>query len=358
MAHACDPARRHLPLAHWPEADRLAWSAATFRGDMLDVQGRLAVQAPRTLENYRSAYGRWLTFLERRGALDTTLQPAARATPSLMVEFVEELRTQVAPLTVAQRVIDLEQVLRAFAPDADWTWICKLARWLTRTARPQRDKRAAIRSTMELCSVGRRLMARAESLNGGQLKRRAEMYRDGLMLALLAMRPFRLTNYTSIRVGVHLRRVGTGWAILFAEEEIKTRAPLELPFPEELVGALERYLEFWRRALLGKGTSDRLWISATGRPYGIQGVRGRIKRATENELGSKLWPHLFRDCLATHMALEDPGHVRIASVMLGHRHMGTTERYYILAGQRQAAQRWHAALLTRRRKAEQRDRSG
>ena len=74
----------------------------------------------------------------------------------------------------------------------------------------------------------------------------------------------------------------------------------------------------------------------------------------ERYVGSAMWPHLFRDCLATHIAITDPEHVRIATPPLGHRTSRTTEKHYNLAGQRQAASSWHAALLQRRRAAERR----
>src|SRR3954463_535398 len=100
--------------------------------------------------------------------------------------------------------------------------------------------------------------------------------------------------------------------------------------------------------------SDRLWISSRGKPLSGQTINLRIRRATERCLGSPLWPHLFRDCLATHVAITDPEHVGIATPLLGHRSSRTTERTYNLAGQRQAAVAWHAALLQRRRAAERR----
>ena len=103
-------------------------------------------------------------------------------------------------------------------------------------------------------------MAEAEAAVGGSLGRRANLYRDGLMLALLAMRLFRLTNFAGIRLDQRLQRVGSGWTICFAAEETKTRVPLELPFPEELVATWSAILTIggvssWaRRARTGFGS--------------------------------------------------------------------------------------------------------
>jgi integrase/recombinase XerD len=232
------------------------------------------------LANYRDAYGRWLTFLQLSGTFDPAPLSAARATPEAVAKFIAQLRTQVAPLTVAQRIIGLEQVLRAFAPEQNWVWLRTIARGLSKIAHPVRNKRARIRSSDELAAAGLSLMAEAEAAIGGHLRRRADLYCDGLMLALLAMRADRLTNFVGIRLGQHLQRVGPGWTLCFAAEETKTRQPKELPFPEELVEHLERYLGHWRRILLGTTSSDRFWISSKSSPLEKCGVRLRIRRAT------------------------------------------------------------------------------
>ena len=225
--------------------------------------GALASLAPRTLENYRDAYGRWLTFLRLQGMLDPDTSPASRATPATVAAFVEELRTQVAPLTVAQRIIGLEQVVRAFAPERGLDMVADdrdggSPMRLGRCATSARSCARVTSSRPPACASWPRPRRRSAAASS----RRANLYRDGLMLALLAMRPFRLTNFAGIRLDQHLQRVGSGWTICFAAEETKTRVPLELPFPEELVAHLERYLGHWRRILLGKTSSDRLWISS------------------------------------------------------------------------------------------------
>lgn len=54
--------------------------------------------------------------------------------------------------------------------------------------------------------------------------------------------------------------------------------------------------------------------------------------------------HLFRDCAATSIALEDPEHVRIAAQILGHRSFATTEKYYRLARAADASRAYQAAI--------------
>ena len=54
----------------------------------------------------------------------------------------------------------------------------------------------------------------------------------------------------------------------------------------------------------------------------------RITARTRDGLGRSINPHLFRDCAATSIAIDDPNHIGIASRLLGHRAASTTERHY------------------------------
>jgi 3',5'-cyclic AMP phosphodiesterase CpdA len=65
-----------------------------------------------------------------------------------------------------------------------------------------------------------------------------------------------------------------------------------------------------------------------GPPMTDNGIYNRIVARTREGLGHPINPHLFRDCAATSIAIEDPAHIGIASRLLGHRTRSTTERYY------------------------------
>jgi hypothetical protein len=55
-------------------------------------------------------------------------------------------------------------------------------------------------------------------------------------------------------------------------------------------------------------------------------------------------PHLFRDCVATPIALEDPEHVHIAADLLGHTTLEFTQRHYIQAQTRVACSTYQGTL--------------
>jgi integrase/recombinase XerD len=164
--------------------------------------------------------------------------------------------------------------------------------------------------------------------------RRFKAYRDGLMMGLLATRPLRLRNLAGLILDRTLVQRGDGWWIEIPAAETKTKDPVDEPWPEMLVRHLQTYLADHRAgimALRGSRTgasSDALWLSMHGSAMTDNGIYRRVVVRTLEGLGQPINPHLFRDCAATSIAIDDPVHVGIASRLLGHRTGSTTERYY------------------------------
>jgi integrase/recombinase XerD len=193
-------------------------------------------------------------------------------------------------------------------------------------------------------------MARAETETTPP--RRFKSYRDGLMIALLASRPLRLRNLTGLTLDRTLVKRGDLWWIQIPAAETKTKNAIELPWPEMLVPHLETYLADHRSAIAAvRGTataSDALWLSMYGPPVTDNGIYDRIVARTREGLGRAINPHLFRDCAATSIAIDDPAHVGIASRLLGHHTRATTERHYNQARSVEASRLMQESLLARR----------
>jgi integrase/recombinase XerD len=108
----------------------------------------------------------------------------------------------------------------------------------------------------------------------------------------------------------------------------------------------------WRPGLLaGAEGSDRLWLSWRGHPLDYQDVHRTIRAVTAKLFGTPMHPHIFRDCLATCVALDDPANMGVATALLGHRWLSTINRYCNQAKQHQAAAAVQANLVRRRRAA-------
>ncbi len=73
-----------------------------------------------------------------------------------------------------------------------------------------------------------------------------------------------------------------------------------------------------------------------------------ICRRTKAAFGSAINPHLFRDCVATTIAIKDPAHVEVARDLLGHSRLETTERYYNQARMLEASRQYQQVILDER----------
>jgi integrase/recombinase XerD len=184
--------------------------------------------------------------------------------------------------------------------------------------------------------------------------RRFKAYRDGLMMGLLAIRPLRMRNLAGLILDRTLVQRGDGWWIEIPAAETKTKDSIEEPWPDSLAPHLQTYLVDHRAgiaALRGSraGTiSDALWLSMYGPPMNDNAIYIRIVARTRQGLGQAINPHLFRDCAATSIAIDDPAHVGIASRLLGHRTRSTTERSYNQARSVEASRLMQKSLLARR----------
>ena len=240
-------------------------------------------------------------------------------------------------------------------PHRDWTWINQIARPIRARNQPARPKRPRLVATSTLFNLGLDLMAAAERLTSP--RDRAVGFRDGLMLSLLAARPLRLANLVGLTLERTLVCRGKQWWIEIPAANTKTKHPIELPWPEPLIAALDIYLSCHRPVLAqcyepgGSAAGQALWISRRGGAMSRNGIYDRITKLTLRHLGRSINPHLFRDCAATSLAIEDPRHVRIAASLLGHRRFRTTERFYIQARNIEASRIMQNFLLSLRRGA-------
>jgi integrase/recombinase XerC len=241
----------------------------------------------------------------------------------------------------------LSVVLRWLAPEEDWAWLRRLVVRLEARARPVRDKRARLQLAAALFELGSRLMGEAESQESSTLRERAQLYRDGLMIAFLSCHPLRLGNFRQLELGRHLHRVGDRWWIELEGAETKTGQPLQFPLQARLVPLLERYLQIWRPQLASPDRVDRsraLWLTEQGGAISDTHAHLRITRHTAQAFGRSVSPHLFRDALATTIALSRPDKIGIVTPLLGHRSLATAQRAYNLASMAAAAAAWHEAL--------------
>jgi hypothetical protein len=346
-------ARRCMPVTEWPAIDQAAWAAARRPGKPLEPGGLAASWAPISCRRIEGGYGRWLTRLAARGELDPALPPGARVNRENVAAYVAELSVVNHGYTIAGRVQELGNAMRAMAPETDWAWLLRGADRMRSETVPARNKRARLRSPEELVALGEQLMGDADA--GDATLESAVRYRNGLVIAFLAYRPNRARNLTMMALGQHIVRRNHGWSLIFADTETKSGQPLDQTFPTALEPRLERYLAVYRPILLTRGGRQSaapitaLWVSQNATAMVYASIAYWVCRNTREAFGVALSPHLFRDCAATSIAIVDPEHVRIAAGILGHSNLVTTERYYNQAQGIEAGRRYHGTLAAIRK---------
>ena len=143
----------------------------------------------------------------------------------------------------------------------------RLSRSLRADARPSRNKLARLQDAEALEELGLKLMEEAEAAPernyhthvGLTALQRALAYRDGLMIALLIRRPFRIKNFHSLRLGHNLILEDGGAHFVFEPGEMKNKRSLEAAFPAHLLPALRRYLAYYRTTLLTNPARRQAW---------------------------------------------------------------------------------------------------
>lgn len=347
------PERACLGIGAWPAQDRRLWQAACAPADLLEVgAGTRADRRSASNRKAEKGYGRWLTYLTLHATTCLTLPPADRITPQRVKEYVADLQgLNNGTATILARLQELCEAAKVMGSDRDWRFINAIASRIRARHVPVRGKQN-LKLSNELFDLGCSLMAQASSQSGW---RRAVLYRNGLLIAFLALVPLRRRNITSLRLDRNLVQLNSRWSISIDTNESKTHAPIELDLPELLIGPLQEYLREHRPLLVRRtgrwhrNASDALWVSTHGSPMTQMAIYDVVRTHTRAAFGTAINPHLFRDAAATTLAISAPQRVRSAAPLLGHRTFSTTERHYIQAMGLDAHRRFVDAVHLRRK---------
>lgn len=107
----------------------------------------------------------------------------------------------------------------------------------------------------------------------------------------------------------------------------KGRKERIVPIGERAIESLHEYLSGLRPQLADGRSTDRLFLSRTGRPIDRTNCwRLVVKYARRMGLTGKLSPHTLRHCFATHL-LAGGADLRVVQEMLGHSDISTTQIY-------------------------------
>jgi integrase len=176
--------------------------------------------------------------------------------------------------------------------------------------------------------AGLTLMAEAEVSKRPRLTC-ARMFRNGLMITLLAHCPIRRKNFAALEIGRSFINVDGIWWIVLTPAETKEKREDERPIPEEFADLIERYLEIYRPTLArGKTGCNALWMAWDGKPMSECSVAEAITETTRMTVGVSVNPHLFRTAGVTTLATRAGNKPHAGSALLHHRPGPVTQTNY------------------------------
>jgi integrase/recombinase XerD len=197
-------------------------------------------------------------------------------------------------MTVASYLGVLCIVVLAIFPENDWHWLKAVQTSMQRRSAPSRNKRERLVPADQLMQLGLDLTEAAKQtldqlgesdVNARRLVAAARDYRDGLTIALLALRPLRVKNLLAIEIGqhLHLRQSGGRHTLHFTALETKNGRSLNAIWPESLQPVLTHYLQKVRPRLIAtkvpmdpahpsRPLGAKLWVAQGGTPLTAGGL--------------------------------------------------------------------------------------
>jgi integrase len=319
---------RSLPATEWPASDRLGWTRACQPAQRLRRGGAAGHLAPVSQADIANRYGLYLDFLQRHGLLDPAKSAATFVTPANVNGFIAELQARVLSVTLWNSLYKLRRAAQLISPATDFGWLIEIEKDIALVMVP-RSKADRLVLTERLVEAGLILIREAE-MYGKTLLTRATGVRNGLLVALLALHPIRVKNFSALAIGDTFINVDGRWWLHLPSDDTKTHRVDERQVPEFIADAINRYIETYRPILCG-GDADHhaLWVSSTtGRQLTTKNLGTLISKLTRQTIGIDVSPHLFRTAGASTAAIYGSNYPHLASALLNHRDPRVNEEHY------------------------------
>ena len=314
-----------LKIHAWPVADRLAWDEARRPHGRIIRGGRAAHLCFATQKDLERRYGQFLEHVLRVTGRLELAGPACHVTPVVVPSYVAELQSRVASVTVHGSIAKLRCMAQNLAPATDFTWLRDIESDLALNMTPA-SKFGRFAQTDKIVLAGLTLMEEAETIRTGTSLQRAQSFRNGLMIALLALCPIRLKNLSSLILDKHLVRVGDNWCIVLSAKETKERRADERPIPIQLTSWINLYLGTHRPIFGYSGKA--FWVGCYGKPLSYSAIARIITETTRMTLGLPMSPHMFRTSAASTTYTHTGNNSNLASALLNHRDPKITQEHY------------------------------
>ena len=273
--------RRRLKIEDWPERDRAAWDALLAPSRLLRPGGPFAALRPSTIWSREQSYGHWLAFCQKQRIDLEDTDPVGRASSRLIEAWADEM-ADLKWTTRHTRLVGLRLVLEGMRPERPQGLLHELGREADWYAQRQvRDgKVGRVLPTDQIVAAG---LGQLSVVDGTEFQDAAR-FRDGLMVAALALLALRISNFRDLEIGRSFLVRPGGFDILISAEAYKAGRVLEKELPECLIDPMRRYIETYRPVLLAKSTDphDFLWVNDWGNRYVHSSLGSRLSRLTKS----------------------------------------------------------------------------
>jgi integrase/recombinase XerD len=330
-----------LPLPQWPNQDQQRWEEAFRPGDLFDDDKRGTELSEATRNALRVSYAQYLRFIAENHTGLLIKPPEARLDRQLIAEYVGMLRRTNRDTSIATSLHHLRLALRLICPKEDWSWLLVITKRIAAAATPK-PRRFGLVSSDQLYLLGVELMdeAVAEASDQSKIsKSTALQYRDGLLIALLAVIAVRRRTVTALRTGRQLVRSGNLWALEIPPEDLKGKRALDFTIAADLSSRIDLYLKEFRLRIPGAERHAGLWPSNKGRPMSSNAIYDTVCKRTKKAFGFSVNLHRFRHAAGTLWSIEDPENVRGIKDLLGHASYDKTSEPHYVIGQSRIAGR-------------------
>ena len=324
-----DPNRAILAASDWPPQEQAAWQKVALRhiapGPFRKYGGGSRCSSY-TLLKSEGGMGRWLGFLQRAGRLAECECPLERLTPENLDAYFEHLvACGNANRSVVGRFEELRLAYEAMFIGRTFGWIAAPHGRSLKQLLPHRPQPQFVPDAAVSLAWASELFQAALSVTSPYY--RCIQVRDALIIAILATRAPRLRALSALRVGTHLYHDGDEWILSQHGSITKRNNDITLPLSPEVGSILERYLRVERPEMLGKASSDMLWITHGGGHLDRSSLVARVRGRSLRRFGIEFGPHRFRYGLTTTLAFENPAAPLDASLILGHGKAASMESY-------------------------------
>ena len=318
-----------LPTGEWPPGEWAALQSRISSRSRRDANYQTGIQSAKQLARLKSGYGCCLAWLREQGPIDASISAAQRWPAPVVERLVDDMKVRgYRTGSIRSRLETLKGVLSRLDLGAALQHLSDEINLLpvTTPAVPTVVLRV---STADLVSFGVEMMEKTYFAIDPPS---AVHFRTGLQIAHLALRPWRADAFSNILIGEHLKKTASGWRLVAPRAQTRIKKNASGDYPRRLLKYLTRYLEHHREILRKGGNGgSMLWLIPEGMPFSKGLLHYYLTKATRNRFGDAIYPHAFRKCLTTTIAIDNPAAIAIVPTALGHGHR-TNEEWYNMAG--------------------------